>query len=126
MKINELFDYDFVKGDFTNLSKFNFYGVYVIYDNKEEIVYIGSAYARTIKTRLGQYKSATDTGNTLAKSIACKKYNCKSKDLTEDQKKEAVKDILQFKIMAIKHEDLEYKLIAKAKPRYNNCGKKEV
>lgn len=57
-------------GDFDHLEKFRFEGVYIICDSNNEIVYIGSAYARTIEIRLKQYISATDSGNTLGKTIA--------------------------------------------------------
>ena len=50
MKIEDLFlnINNPVYGDFSDLSKFDFNGVYIIYD-KDEVVYVGSAYARKIK-----------------------------------------------------------------------------
>ncbi len=71
MKIEDLFlnINNPVYGDFSDLSKFDFNGVYIIYD-KDEVVYVGSAYARKIKKRLKQYISPTDTGNTLGKTVA--------------------------------------------------------
>lgn len=129
VKIEDLDIKDGIDADFANLKttdKLNVYGVYVIYDPENlEVIYIGSAYARTIKVRLTQYLNATDTGNTLAKSIAKRKYKCKVSKLTKDQLKDAVKQIETYKIKAIKHEDLEYKLINNAKPKYNNNGKGE-
>lgn len=53
MKIEELFleINNAVCGNFNTLSKFDFKGVYIICDNGE-VVYVGSAYARTIEQRL--------------------------------------------------------------------------
>ena len=59
-KIDDLDIEDCINADFVNLKttdELNVCGVYVIYDPKNnEVVYIGSAYARTIKIRLTQYK----------------------------------------------------------------------
>jgi len=124
MIISDLEIYEYREGDFNDLSMFDIYGVYIIYDpnNNNEVVYIGSAYARKIKTRLKQYLNPKDTGNTLAKTIARIKFDCKASDLNEKQLKEAVERIKSYKIKAIAYMDLEYKLIAKAKPKFNNNG----
>ena len=97
---------------------------YIIYDGKtEDVVYIGSAYARTIKERLQQYTRKSDTGNTLLHAICKKDHNvAKVKDITLIQKNEAIKKILSFKIKAIPHEDLEYRLIHAGNPLYNTAG----
>ena len=118
---------EFVKvkeGSFDDLNIFSFYGVYLICDENDEIVYIGSAYARTINIRLSQYLSPSDTGNTLGKSIAKNLSN--SKTYGDEAKKrisEACEKIKKYKIYAIEHKDLEYKIINIAKPKYNNLGK---
>jgi len=128
MKLQEiLLNYDdVVSGDFKNLKNFNFSGVYIICDEKDRVVYVGSAYARTINVRLKQYLRSNDSGNTLGKTIAKKlsdsrKYDDKAKERIE----EAIKVIKSYKIYAIPHNDLEYKLIQDFKPKYNNCGKGE-
>lgn len=128
MKLQEiLLNYDnVVLGDFQDLDVFGFSGVYIICDKEDDIVYVGSAYARTIKIRLQQYLRPLDTGNTLGKTIAkklshSKTYNAKAKERIED----AIKIITKCKICAIPHEDLEYKLIQDFEPKYNNCGKGE-
>lgn len=114
-----------ISGDFTDLSKFNFKGVYVICD-KDDVVYIGSAYARTIKERLEQYTSVFDTGNTLGKAVAKRLSKSRKYDQAAKARlKEAINTILTFTIYAFKHDDLEYELIECAKPIYNNYGKKE-
>ena len=128
MKLQEiLLNYDnVVLGDFEDLDVFDFSGVYIICDKVDNIVYVGSAYARTIKIRLQQYLSPSDTGNTLGKTIAkklshSKTYNEKAKERIND----AIKIIKKCKICAIPHQDLEYKLIQDIGPKYNNCGKGE-
>ncbi len=114
-----------VQGDFNDLSKFNFRGVYVICD-KDKVVYIGSAYARTIEKRLNQYISETDTGNTLGKSVAKRLSNSQKYDQAAKNKlNDAIKQIRTFIIYAFEHKDLEYQLIELAKPIYNNYGKGE-
>lgn len=114
-----------VQGDFNDLSKFDFKGVYVICD-KDEVVYVGSAYARTIAERLKQYNSKSDAGNTLGKSVAkCLSGSCKYDDSAKTKIGEAIDKIRGFSIYAFEHKDLEYQLIELAKPIYNNYGKGE-
>ena len=116
------------KGDFNDLSPFNFVGVYVIYDkNTKEVVYIGSAYARNISKRLNQYLCPTDTGNTLGKTIAKTLSGSKTYDKNAQLQINNAISIIKnnFAIIAISHEDLEYKLIKDINPVYNNKGKAE-
>ena len=56
------------KSDFNHLKDLGFSGVYILCCD-DDVVYIGSAYARTIETRLKQYLSPTDTGNSLLRAI---------------------------------------------------------
>ncbi|MDY3303355.1 MAG: GIY-YIG nuclease family protein, partial [Clostridia bacterium] len=91
--------YQIVGGDFGDLSKFDFEGVYIIYEETtKNIVYIGSAYARTIKERLEQYKRKSDTGNTLMHAI-CRHDNgvLKVKDIKPEHKQNAIDKILKLK-----------------------------
>lgn len=128
MQIEDLWNnyYNVVEGGFDNLSAFNFSGVYVLCDKSGKVMYIGSAYARTIQIRLKQYLSATDSGNTLGKTIAKKLANSPKYDDNARLKiHEAIKIIKKLKIYAVEHSDLEYKLINIAKPQYNNMGKAE-
>lgn len=125
MTITELFKKQMEKGDFKNLKTFDFYGVYVLCD-KDEIVYVGSAYVKKIKERLKQYTSEKDTGNTLGKAIAMELANTdKFDEKAREKMKEAVDKISKFDIYAIRHEDLEYKLIHAAKPIYNYKGNRQ-
>ena len=117
------------KGDFNDLSPFDFVGVYIIYDkNTKEVVYIGSAYVTNIKNRLSQYISPSDTGNTLGKTIAKSLAKTESYDDYAQTKIAQAVNIIKnnFFIIAIPHEDLEYKLIKVVNPKYNNKGKAEV
>lgn len=117
--------FEIVESDFVNLSNLDFTGVYIIYDpkNENEVVYVGSAYARTIKERLSQYIKVNDTGNTLMYAICKKEYKVsKVKDITLDQREKAVMEIKTFKIKAIHYSDLEYQLIKDATPKYNSAG----
>lgn len=125
MKIEELIkEYEIVQGDFNNLNRFDFEGVYIIYEPKtREIVYVGSAYARKISERLKQYKQKDDTGNTLMHAICKKEYNVdKVKKIKNKEKNNAMKIIDSLEIYAIPHRDLEYELINKCQPIYNTAG----
>lgn len=120
MKINKL-DLkclgEIKKGNFSDLSVFDYRGVYILYDSDDEIVYVGSAYVRPIKERLKQYLSEKDTGNSLGNSIA--RELCK-------EKKDAVEIIKKLNIIAIKNLSLEYILMEKINPKYNVNGKKSM
>lgn len=127
MKISEINNqYTLIKGNFKSLGKFNFKGVYIICDEADEIVYIGSAYARDISIRLNQYIKVDDTGNSLGRTIAKTLANASTyDDIAKTKILDSVEQIKSFTIYAIKHEDLEYQLIKKTSPKYNNCGKEE-
>lgn len=45
-----------------NKDKFKYRGVYILVDN-DEVVYIGSAYARNVRDRLLQYQQNKNSGN---------------------------------------------------------------
>lgn len=108
--------------DFDNLEKLNFCGVYVIYDpnNNNEIIYVGSAYVQDIKTRLKQYTYRGDN-NTLARAILRIDHNIEK--VADDSKYDiAIKKIKTFKILAIEHQDLEYRIINETNPMYNKNG----
>ena len=114
-----------VSGDFSDLSTFDFAGVYVLYDenNEDEIVYVGCSYSRTIKERLAQYKRPKDTGNSLLKRILEVDYNCDIKVASKTQINQAIKYIKSLRIIAIPHSDLETSLIQKCDPKYNDKSK---
>lgn len=128
MKISEISNQNtLIIGNFNCLNNFNFKGVYILCDHTDEIVYIGSAYSRLISTRLKQYLSETDTGNTLGRNIAKELASVKTYTVKAKEKiKQAIEKINNFNIYAIKIDDLEYKLIEEISPKYNNRGKKRT
>ena len=89
-----------------NLSRkrnFEFQGIYILCDG-DEVVYVGSAYARTIHERLLQYTHdpENDTGNTLVKDIM---------DFYIKTKEEAIDFIKTLKVYAFEDRSLEYRMI---------------
>ena len=98
MKITELLESkginDYVTGNFKDLSKFKFKGVYIVCDESDEVVYIGSAYARDIEVRLSQYIIKGDSGNTLGKSIAKKLSNSPKYDEAAEEKMTEAVDMI--------------------------------
>ena len=124
-KVDEIIKkYQIVDGDFNDLDKFNFEGVYIIYDKEtNDVIYVGSSYSRMIKERLEQYKQKNNTGNTLLHAICKKDFLVdKVKNITDTHKKLAIDKILLYKIKAIPHKDLEYQIIRDARPFYNTAG----
>lgn len=98
-----------------NSTKFKYCGVYILTDEDNQIVYIGSSYARTVRERLLQYQQENGTGNcTLYKDLIdggkCSKTNARDyiKSLTAN---------------AFFDESLEYKLINLADGVVNIAGK---
>ena len=87
-----------------NKNKFKFAGVYVLVDEDDEVVYIGSAYCRNIRERLLQYQQGPNTGNSSLR-----------KDFIDAKKADDnnVLDYIQsLKAYAYEDESLEYRLIA--------------
>ena len=125
MKIDDLMkQHEIVSGTFNDLSKFNFKGVYIIYEEStKEVVYVGSCYTRKISDRHKQYTKFKDTGNTLMHAICKADYGIqKVKNIKSEDKKNAVDRIIKLKIKAIHYEDLEYQLIEQTQPKYNTVG----
>jgi excinuclease UvrABC nuclease subunit len=125
VKIGQLLEnHTIIDGDFNNLAVFNFKGVYILYESKtQEVVYVGSAYARNINERLKQYLRVNDSGNSLMHAICKEDFNVnKVKEIDNEQKRKAVDKIKTLKIKAIHHKDLEYQLISESQPKYNKAG----
>ena len=97
---------------------FNFSGIYILCDG-DEVVYVGSAYARSIHDRLLQYTHDpnTDSGNTLVKDIM---------DIKEMSKHEAIEYIKTLKVYAFENKSLEYRMIEELHKHegmiFNNAG----
>lgn len=56
---------------------FKFLGVYILVDENEKIVYIGSSYVRTVRIRVMQYQQKRGTGND---DLYCDLINAKFTD----------------------------------------------
>ena len=82
---------------------FNYQGIYILCNQQEEVVYIGSAYVQTVHERLLQYTSSKDTGNSLVKDIIDMGY---AGDIPT-----AMEYIKNLRIYAFPNDSLEYKLI---------------
>lgn len=117
-KLPNFADKTLIAGDFTEIansknSKFKFSGIYLILDG-DQIIYIGSSYVRTVKTRLKQYLGKKDTGNTLAQNLILAK---KCNDIDS-----AVELINKFKIQAFEIHEMEYYLIQNCTDLINQVG----
>ena len=87
MNITDLLSncHNIVDGTFDDLNKFDFCGVYILSDENDAVVYVGSAYERTVQKRLHQYLRPNNSGNTLGKTIA--KQLARSPKYDENAKK---------------------------------------
>lgn len=79
-------------------------GVYILTDG-DEVIYIGSSYARKLRDRLMQYQRNNDSGNTLKKDLI---------DMGKITAEDAVGFIEKLTIHGFMDESLEYKLIKTA------------
>lgn len=99
-----------------NKDKFKYRGVYILVDN-DEVVYIGSAYARNVRDRLLQYQQNKNSGNSTLYSDLVDGNKC-----TEDDVKEYIKSLTAY---AFPDESLEYKLIKCCDSAVNIAGNKD-
>jgi len=118
---------EIVESDFDNISKskkFDMPGVYILVEKEtQEVVYIGSAYARNLRERLLQYRRK-GSGNTLKKDLI------NIKKTTSDDFSNYLKTL---KIYAFEERSSEYELLDtaglivanKAGTNKNKKGKKE-
>lgn len=129
MKFNDLKNHDLLKdkeiseycklGEITescNKDKFKYRGVYILVDN-DDVVYIGSAYARNVRDRLLQYQQTQNSGNSSLYSDLIEGNKC-TKDV-------AYKYIKSLTAYAFYDESLEYKLIKCCDSAVNIAGTKE-
>jgi hypothetical protein len=91
-----------------NLSRkknFCYPGVYFLFDKKDEVVYIGSSYARNVHDRLLQYTHdpSMDTGNTLANDLI---------DAGCTDPSNVCAYISSLRVVAFEDKSVEYKLIS--------------
>lgn len=91
-----------------NLSRkknFCYPGVYFLFDKEDEVVYIGSSYARNVHDRLLQYTHDPnmDTGNTLANDLI---------DAGRTDTLNVCTYISSLRVVAFEDKSIEYKLIS--------------
>ncbi len=98
-----------------NKTKFKYPGVYILVDKDNEVVYIGSAYARNIRDRLLQYQQTKNTGNSTLYSDLIDGKKC-----VESNAEEYIKSLTAY---GFKDESTEYKLIQACKSAVNIAGK---
>jgi hypothetical protein len=109
-------------------------GVYLIMEADNNIIYIGSAYSRSVYERIKQYTGKSRTGNTLANNLMHNElYPEGSNDLEEEKKTDKqlkeifdkkVEHIRTLRFIFIPHTDLEYYLIKNTEGLINKRGNK--
>lgn len=85
---------------------FNYRGIYILCNDQDDVIYIGSAYVQTVHKRLLQYTSLKDTGNSLVQDIIGMKL---ANDIST-----AMEYTKNLRIYAFENDSLEYKLIRNA------------
>ena len=110
-----------VKGDLNreDIKKADFNGVYVVLNENDEVVYIGSAYTNrfTIKNRLTIHLNGDKSNATIVN------YLIKMDDRKIDdrvKREDAKKKILEYKFVAYEFDSIEYKLIENVDGLYNS------
>ncbi len=111
-----------VKGYLKNdedIKKANFNGVYIILDENDNIVYIGSAYTNkfTIMNRLKIHLNGHKSNATIVN------YLVNHKKLNPEEAKKRIRE--QYKFIAYKCDSIEYKLIEDVDGLYNSKGIKK-
>ena len=109
-----------VKGNLNreDIKKADFNGIYVILNENDEIVYIGSAYTNkfTIMNRLNIHLNGHESNATIVN------YLVKNENISREDAKEKISK--QYKFIAYECYSIEYKLIENVDGLYNRRGKK--
>lgn len=100
-----------------DIKKADFNGVYVVLNENDEVVYIGSAYTNrfTIKNRLNIHLNGDESNATIVN------YLIKKEKISRENAK---KKILEYKFVAYEFDSIEYKLIENVDGLYNSKGRK--
>lgn len=100
-----------------DIKKADFNGVYLVLNENDEVVYIGSAYTNrfTIKNRLNIHLNGDKSNATIVN------YLIKTEGIS---RKDAKKKILEYKFVAYEYDSIEYKLIENVDGLYNSKGRK--
>lgn len=94
---------------------FLYSGIYVLVDQNDEVIYIGSSYVRNLRSRLLQYQQTYNTGNkTLINDLV------EANKTTESDANEYIKSLT---IYAFEDKSLEYELINMTEGVVNFIGK---
>ena len=101
-----------------DIKKANFNGVYVILNEYDEIVYIGSAYTNrfTIMNRLNIHLNGHESNATIVN------YLIKNEKISREAAKQKILE--HYKFIAYECYSMEYKLIENVDGLYNAKGKK--
>ncbi len=115
----------FLKDGKNDCSAFEFNGVYIIFDDNEQILYIGESYKKSVRERLYLQVKCNITNSTLAKHYSLCKLKKPYEKLSEEDLKQLKTDIQQYNVLAIEEVDLETRLITEMKPKWNKAGNKK-
>ena len=96
----------------------DFHGVYVVYRDDGEIIYVGAAYKSTVGERLQNHISGSLKNSSFAKKMAKEMFGIE-KSLSKDQKKELGDKIGNYNVFVFNCTDLETILIDELQPYYN-------
>ncbi len=115
----------FLKDGKNDCSAFDFNGVYIIFDDKETILYIGESYKKSVRERLYLQVKCNKTNSTLAEHCSLCKFGKSFETLTEKELQQLKTDIQQYNVLAIEEVDLETRLITEMGPKWNKAGNKK-
>lgn len=101
-----------------DIKKADFNGVYLVLNENDEVVYIGSAYTNrfTIKNRLNIHLNGDKSNATIVN------YLIKKEGISRKDAKKKISE--HYKFVAYEYYSIEYKLIENVDGLYNSKGRK--
>ena len=101
-----------------DIKKVDFNGVYLVLNENDEVVYIGSAYTNrfTIKNRLNIHLNGDESNATIVN------YLIKTEGISREDAKKKISE--HYKFVAYEYYSIEYKLIENVDGLYNSKGRK--
>lgn len=101
-----------------DIKKVDFNGVYLVLNENDEVVYIGSAYTNrfTIKNRLNIHLNGDESNATIVN------YLIKTEGISREDAKKKISE--HYKFVAYEYDSIEYKLIENVDGLYNSKGRK--
>ena len=102
-----------------DIKKADFNGVYLVLNENDEVVYIGSAYTNrfTIKNRLNIHLNGDKSNATIVN------YLIKKEGISRKDAKKKISE--HYKFVAYEYYSIEYKLIENVDGLYNSKGRKQ-